>query len=139
MEKLISRLVQVLRYKKVSISQADTLLDVGNGYIGKQLKKNGSVNSDIVELFLKTYSDVNAEWLLTGKGDMIKGTAQLEEEGSNLTEEQKLKRSNERLEEMLHINMQNTKKLMEYKDKQIAELENEIVAIKSKSKPTSVK
>lgn len=69
MEKAIQKFVKYLKAKKIPLSKADIELGVGNGYIGKQLKANGSMNSDVLELILKKYYDLNPIWLLTDKLD----------------------------------------------------------------------
>lgn len=71
MEKLIDRFALYLKNKGIALSKADVALGVGNGYIGKQLKSGGSVNSDIIEKILNIYSDINPLWLVTGIGDMM--------------------------------------------------------------------
>ncbi|MCM0236702.1 helix-turn-helix transcriptional regulator [Bacteroides fragilis] len=35
------------------------------------VKNNGSIGSDIIENILRIYPDVNADWLLTGRGPML--------------------------------------------------------------------
>lgn len=42
------------------------------GQIGKAISNNSGINSTSIEKILHTYSDINPEWLLTGKGEMLK-------------------------------------------------------------------
>lgn len=139
MEKLIDRLVKVIHYKGMSINQADIALGAGNGYIGKQLKSKGSVNSNIIETFLNKYTDIDAEWLMTGRGDMLKSSPQIENgNNSNHSDFEKLRTSNEKLEELLHFNMHNAKKIQQNYESQIEQLHNEIKQLKSKLKPATI-
>ena len=43
-----------------------------NGVISGAIKNNREIGSDKVENFLQTYSNVSAEWLLRGEGEMFK-------------------------------------------------------------------
>ncbi|MEM9687608.1 MAG: hypothetical protein AAF934_11905 [Bacteroidota bacterium] len=69
--KPIERLHQYINYKGVSMNAFDATIGVGNGYIGKQIKKKGSVGSDILEKIFACYPELNPTWLLTGKGAML--------------------------------------------------------------------
>lgn len=113
MSNSIQRLNQFIHKKAMSIAAFEKKIGMSNNSFGKQLKNNGAIGSDKLENILIMFPELNPDWLLTGNGNMIKGTAQLDEAGGNLTEEQKLKRSNDRLEEMLYINMQNNRKLLD--------------------------
>lgn len=66
------RVLYVADYKGVSKEKfiEDLGMTYGN-FKGKQ--KTTSVNSDFLDKILSKYDDVNPEWLLTGKGEMIKG------------------------------------------------------------------
>lgn len=43
---------------------------LSNGLIGKALKNRSSMNSDSIERILCAYTNLSAEWLMTGKGTM---------------------------------------------------------------------
>lgn len=47
------------------------------GLLGKSRKSNGGLSSDTIEKLLYAYTDLNAEWLLTGKGAMLKDDASI--------------------------------------------------------------
>lgn len=42
------------------------------GQIGKAISNNSGINSNSIEKILHAYKDLNPEWLLTGKGSMLK-------------------------------------------------------------------
>ncbi|PDS21673.1 peptidase S24 [Flavobacterium branchiophilum] len=42
------------------------------GQIGKAIANNSGINSTSIEKILHTYPEINPEWLLMGKGDMLK-------------------------------------------------------------------
>lgn len=74
MEKTIDRLKSYLKDKGISLNAFDKSIGAANGYIGKQIKNSGSIGSDIIEKIHGIYTDLNLNWLLTGEGEMIKGS-----------------------------------------------------------------
>jgi hypothetical protein len=65
------RLEQYLKSKNISLNSFDKQLGLGNGYIGKQIKKNASIGSEILQKIIAHFPDLNPLWLLLGKGNMI--------------------------------------------------------------------
>lgn len=50
---------------------------MSNASFGKSLKNGGSIGGDKLEIILSVYPDINAEWLLTGDGEMLKSTSKM--------------------------------------------------------------
>ena len=71
--KIISRLAQYIDYKQLSLNGFDVSIGTSGGYIGKQIKKQASIGSDIIQKILSVYQDLNPLWLITGEGEMLKG------------------------------------------------------------------
>ncbi len=69
--KPIERLQQYIEYRGLSMNSFDSSIGTGNGYIGKQIKKKGSIGSDILEKIFSSYPELNPTWLLTGNGSML--------------------------------------------------------------------
>lgn len=69
--KTVHRVKQYLDAKGISLNAFDKAIGAGNGYFGKQLKKAGSIGSDVVEKIICEYPDLNPSWVLTGFGDML--------------------------------------------------------------------
>ena len=69
---IIERIYQLIDYKEDSVYKISKEIGVSNGYFSKTRAKNGSIGSDIIEKIVNYYTDVNVEWLLTGKGEMLK-------------------------------------------------------------------
>jgi hypothetical protein len=65
------RLEQYLKLKNISLNSFDKRLGLGNGYIGKQIKKNASIGSEILQKIIAQFPDLNPLWLLLGKGNMV--------------------------------------------------------------------
>ena len=69
---LIERIYQLSDLKGDSIYKISKEINVSNGYFAKTKAKNGSVGSEIIEKIVSYYPDLNIEWLITGKGEILK-------------------------------------------------------------------
>lgn len=65
------RIFEYLKNKGVSITKAESLLCWSKG----ALLKSNSISSDRLGEFYLQFPDVSPEWLLTGKGDMLRATS----------------------------------------------------------------
>ena len=66
---IVDRIRQVIEYKKISTRKFCIEIGVANGFFDKVK----DVGSEKVLKILKTYPEINCEWLLTGEGEMLKG------------------------------------------------------------------
>lgn len=64
----IERLALFLKENKIRFSMAEKEAGIANGYLGKQIRNQASVGSDILEKICLAYPNLNPVWLLTGKG-----------------------------------------------------------------------
>lgn len=64
-----NRIKDFLKLEKISISDFEKSINSSNGYVNSISK---SVGLDKLELIIENYSTLNIEWLLTGKGEMLK-------------------------------------------------------------------
>ena len=74
MEKMLSffdRLDVFLKYNDLNDNQVTLKVGLGNGIIGKA-RKRGSLSQENIEKLLLSFPDLNANWLFTGKGAMLK-------------------------------------------------------------------
>lgn len=72
-EKMIdffSRLDNYMKYKGLNDNKITVQSDMSNGLIGKA-RKRGALSQDNISKILYTYPDLNANWLLIGKGEML--------------------------------------------------------------------
>lgn len=72
MEKIIDRLNYYIESKGISLNSFDKSMGLSNGYIGKQIKNKASIGGDVLEKISCTYIDLSIEWLITGKGKMLR-------------------------------------------------------------------
>jgi len=58
--------------ENLNISTFESMIGAGNNTIGTSIKRNSNFSSSILSKILKKYKNINAEWLLTGEGEMYK-------------------------------------------------------------------
>lgn len=81
------RMKEYLDYKGIRTASAEKACGLGNATLGTVFKNpDANIGSKVLEKFLNTYTDLSAEWLLRGTGEMIIG--------SNLNPEQVFKALN---------------------------------------------
>jgi phage repressor protein C with HTH and peptisase S24 domain len=71
-ENTVQRIKQYIDFKGVRVSVFEREIGMSNGSFASQLKNNKTIGVDKLENILKKYADINAEWLLTGQGSMLK-------------------------------------------------------------------
>ena len=69
-ERFIDRLEAFMKAEGLDANKVTVAAELSNGLLGKALKTRGSMNSDSVERILCAYTNLSAEWLMTGKGTM---------------------------------------------------------------------
>ena len=69
-ERFIDRLEAFMKAEGLNANKLTVAAELSNGLLGKALKTRGSMNSDSVERILCAYTNLSAEWLMTGKGTM---------------------------------------------------------------------
>lgn len=62
------RLLQFIEYKRITKSAFERKCGLSNGYINST---KGNIGSKILEQILREYPDLNREWLISGKGEML--------------------------------------------------------------------
>jgi hypothetical protein len=70
----LQRIKYFIDFKGVSIRAFEQNVGMSNGSFASQLKNNKTIGVDKLENILRIYSELNAEWLLTGKGEMLHST-----------------------------------------------------------------
>lgn len=63
------RISKFIQYKNITIAEFERNVSLANGYI-KKFK--GSIGSDKLNNIISYYPDININWLITGKGSMLK-------------------------------------------------------------------
>ena len=66
----IERFFEYLEFKGVKHTPIEKKLGLSNGYLGKMLKKKGSLGDEILQKIFSFFPKLNMIWLLTGNGEM---------------------------------------------------------------------
>ena len=69
---VLKRLKEYIDIKGLSIAAFERSIGMSNASFGKSLKNNGAIGSDKLENILSVYPDINPDWLLTGRGSMLR-------------------------------------------------------------------
>ena len=72
--KTVDRINQFIEVKGISLNAFDKSIGRPAGYIGKQIRSNASIGSDIVETILRKYEELSPQWLISGEGEMLRGS-----------------------------------------------------------------
>ena len=70
--KTINRIALFIEHQGISQNAFDVSIGRPKGYIGKQLRSKASIGSDILETILRTYKNLNPQWLISGEVEMVK-------------------------------------------------------------------
>ena len=70
--KAIGRLCEYITYSGITFNKLATELGLSNSYFSKMVKNNGSIGSDVIENILRIHPELNADWLITGRGSMLR-------------------------------------------------------------------
>lgn len=72
MTSIKDRFQQIADYKKVSIRKLEQLFSLNRGNISNISDKNRAIGSDKLSKICENMPEISIEWLLTGKGEMLK-------------------------------------------------------------------
>lgn len=69
--KPVDRVLQIIKYKNLSISGFEKATGLSNNSIQTAIKRKSNLKDETLNIILNTFTDISAEWLLTGKGNML--------------------------------------------------------------------
>ena len=68
---VIDRFINYMEYRGLNDNQVTVDCGLSVGLIGKARKGKNDLGRNTIEKILKRYRDLNRDWLLTGKGEML--------------------------------------------------------------------
>lgn len=71
-EEMNERLKKFLDFEGMSVRQFEATIGSSDGKIAKFLTSNSSLKSDTLNMIMENFPQLSIEWLLTGKGSMLK-------------------------------------------------------------------
>jgi predicted RNase H-like nuclease (RuvC/YqgF family) len=124
------RIIQIIEYKKISKEIFFTKIGMTSANFRGKAKET-PINSTAIENILSEIPDVNPEWLLTGKGKMLRGEGEVlpkKEENPNLIDI--IKQQAEQIGELKSENKRKNEMFTELKS-EIEQLKNKIRRLQS--------
>jgi len=73
---IIERLDEYITSKNISIRQFEMNIGTSNGVIHNAIKNQKDIRSSWISKIIEKYPDLNPEWLITGKGSMLRSNDQ---------------------------------------------------------------
>ncbi len=70
MTTVIERLFEYIEFRGMKHTPIERELGLSNGYLGKMLKRKGSIGDEVLQKIFSFFPNLNMIWLLSGKGDM---------------------------------------------------------------------
>ena len=77
MKNISDRLLKIVNNEGISVRSLEKKIGCSNGVLAKCIKKGTDINSSWLSKFIEIFPKYNAEWLLTGNGDMLKKKDQI--------------------------------------------------------------
>lgn len=68
----IERIHEIVRKSNYSQGKIEKELGFSNGYLNTTLQQKSDVGSKKLQIIIERFPDINPEWLLTGKGSMLR-------------------------------------------------------------------
>ncbi|EGK00470.1 hypothetical protein [Dysgonomonas gadei] len=130
---MIERIEQFVEYLGISVRAFEQKIGASNGLIRKAITNKSDIQSKWISIIVDRFPQINTEWLLIGKGPMLKidseNTVNISEEKliSNLIKEGKVMYCSEH------------DRQIKYKDAVIAELNQEIGKLKTLLEQNGIK
>lgn len=69
---MINRLFQYIEFKRLSIRSFEAKINASDGMIRRAIKNNTDIQSKWLTVIADNFHDINIEWLVTGRGEMLK-------------------------------------------------------------------
>lgn len=70
--KAVERLHEYLRKNNIPPTRFEKEIGLSNGYLGVQLKRGSDLGETILNKIIDNCLEINPEWLLTGRGNMLR-------------------------------------------------------------------
>lgn len=74
-ETINERLKQFIDKKQISTRQFEQKILVSNGLIARFISKNTTIQNDVLSKISDNFPELNIDWLITGKGEMLRHEA----------------------------------------------------------------
>lgn len=130
---MIERIEQFVEYLGISVRAFEQKIGASNGLIRKAITNKSDIQSKWISIIVDRFPQINTEWLLIGKGPMLKSDS---ENTVNISEEKLISNL---IKEGKVIYCFEHDRQIKYKDAVIAELNQEIGKLKTLLEQNGIK
>ncbi len=112
---LLKRLQELVENEKISLTYLEQKIGASKGVLSRAVKKNTDIQAKWLIEIVENYPQYNTEWLLTGKGEMLKEPERPKEQfsGTEKSLMDKLLESNDKLIKLQQQEIEQLKKEIE--------------------------
>lgn len=93
------RIKDYIAFRRVSIRAFEIHCGLKNGTLSRAIKKNTTLNGENIAIIGKSCPDLNLDWLLTGRGEMLISENTLKGETINRNAAEEIERLRKELQE----------------------------------------
>jgi len=72
MESILSRIRQIAENENITVTSFEKKIGASKGVLSRAMSNNTDIQTKWIEKIVENYPQYNPEWLLTGKGEMLK-------------------------------------------------------------------
>lgn len=122
-----NRLRQFIKFQNITIKAFEESINASNGYVNSISK---SIGLDKLEKMIEEYPNINIEWLLTGKGEMLK-TVKKEEPPEEEASEKEVPELQKKIIDLQNFQIEQLKKEIDRLKKELASAYRAITTTKT--------
>jgi 4-hydroxy-L-threonine phosphate dehydrogenase PdxA len=123
--KIIQRIFQYIDFKSINKSEFERKCGVSNGYLAKMKVRNANIGEDIILKVIENCPDISPNWLIFGKGEMLKTGEKPANQPINNTNTQESTQENSYIIEKIFQQLEEKNKEVKELSKEIGRLEAE--------------
>ena len=83
-QNLLNRIKELTRRESITITELERIIGASKGVLSRALSKGTDIQSKWLIKIVENFQQYNPEWLLTGKGSMLRNTMEKSETGGEL-------------------------------------------------------
>ena len=72
MNNILDRFLEIANNEGITITKLETILGMSKGVLSRAIKKETDIQAKWISILVENYPRYSTEWLLTGKGEMLK-------------------------------------------------------------------
>ncbi|SCD21287.1 Hypothetical protein PSM36_2485 [Proteiniphilum saccharofermentans] len=121
MKSILYRIQQIADYENVKITALERKIGASKGVLSRAINNGTDIQAKWIQLIVENYPRYNTEWLITGRGEMLRSAPLREEEISDKTVNRLIEEIKQLVTENTMLKIEN-KTLMDQNDQLIEKL-----------------